>query len=142
VPKILNLLLSVGIVLSLLACASGRAKDEAVTSVQGYVNAKASGVVILDVNDTETRANKGVVPGAVMLTAYDSYAFSELPVDKKTTLIFYCYNTLCPASGLAADRAIDAGYTDVRVMKAGIVGWKDAAEKAQKLSVASNQSAK
>jgi rhodanese-related sulfurtransferase len=140
VLKILHLLLGVGIALSLAACASGRASEATVASVQGYVNAKAPSVVILDVNDAETRANKGIVPSAVLLSAYDTYALSELPLDKKTTLIFYCYNTLCPASGLAADRAIDAGYTDVRVMKAGIVGWKDATEKAQKLAAASNQS--
>jgi rhodanese-related sulfurtransferase len=135
-------LLGLGIALSVAACASGRAADVSVASVQAYVSAKAVGVAILDVNDAETRADKGVVPGAIKLSTYDNYALTELPADKKTVLIFYCYNTLCPASGLAADRAIDAGYTNVRVMKAGIVGWKDATEKAQKTVAAATGNAK
>jgi rhodanese-related sulfurtransferase len=103
-----------------------------VSTVQQFVSAKPANVTIVDVNDDETRTEKGMVPGATKLSSYDKYAMSELPADKNSTIIFYCYNTLCPASGLAADRAIDAGYKDVRVMKAGIVGWKEATEKVRK----------
>jgi rhodanese-related sulfurtransferase len=114
----------------LAACASGRATDVSVNTVQQLVSSKSANVAIVDVNDDETRTTKGMVPGAIKLSSYDKYVMSELPADKNATLVFYCYNTLCPASGLAADRAIDAGYKDVRVMKAGIVGWKEAAAKA------------
>jgi rhodanese-related sulfurtransferase len=114
---------------SLGACASGRAKLASVDSVAQYVSSKSKNVVIIDANDEDTRKAKGVVPGAVKLSAYDTYAMSELPADKNTPLIFYCYNSLCPASGLAADRAMDAGYADVSVMKAGIVGWKERQDK-------------
>ncbi len=116
----------------LMACASGRAADVSVGTVQQFVSAKPANVTIVDVNDDETRKEKGMVPGATKLSSYDKYAMNELPADKSSTIIFYCYNTLCPASGLAADRAIDAGYKDVRVMKAGIIGWKEATEKARK----------
>jgi rhodanese-related sulfurtransferase len=115
----------------LTACASGRATDVSVNTVQQLVSTKSASVAIVDVNDDETRITKGMVPGAIKLSSYDKYAMIELPADKNATLVFYCYNTLCPASGLAADRAIDVGYKDVRVMKAGIIGWKEAAAKAK-----------
>jgi rhodanese-related sulfurtransferase len=124
--------LMVAIATFLTACASGRAADVSVSAVQQFVSAKPANVTIVDVNDDETRKEKGMVPGATKLSSYDKYAMSELPADKSATIIFYCYNTLCPASGLAADRAIDAGYQDVRVMKAGIIGWKEATEKTKK----------
>jgi rhodanese-related sulfurtransferase len=124
--------LLVAIATFLTACASGRAADVSVSAVQQFVSAKPANVTIVDVNDDETRKEKGMVPGATKLSSYDKYAMSELPADKSATIIFYCYNTLCPASGLAADRAIDAGYKDVRVMKAGIIGWKEATEKTKK----------
>lgn len=119
------------IAICLAACASGRAMDVPVSAVQQMISAKSASVAIIDVNDDETRTSKGMVPGAIKLSSYDKFTMSELPADKNATLVFYCYNTLCPASGLAADRAIDAGYKDVRVMKAGIIGWKEAAEKAK-----------
>jgi rhodanese-related sulfurtransferase len=125
--RFLSMLVLVTSAVFLTACASGRAPDVSVAAVQQFVSSKSA--TIIDVNDDETRTTKGVVPGATKLSSYDKFAMTELPDDKNVTLVFYCYNTLCPASGLAADRAIDAGYEDVRVMKAGIVGWKDAQEK-------------
>lgn len=130
--RYLSAALLIAIATFLTACASGRAADVSVSAVQQFVSAKPANVTIVDVNDEETRTEKSMVPGATKLSSYDKYAMSELPADKSATIIFYCYNTLCPASGLAADRAIDAGYKDVRVMKAGIVGWKEATEKAKK----------
>jgi rhodanese-related sulfurtransferase len=126
---VLKRILICGICIVAASCASGRATDVPVSTVQQLVDAKSANVAIIDVNDDETRASKGMVPGAIKLSSYDKYLMSELPADKSSTLVFYCYNTLCPASGLAADRAIDAGYKDVRVMKAGIVGWQEAAKR-------------
>ncbi len=125
--QLLAALILIASAVFLTACASGRAPDVSVAAVQQFVTSKSA--TIIDVNDDETRTTKGIVPGATKLSSYDKFAMTELPADKNATLVFYCYNTLCPASGLAADRAIDAGYKDVRVMKAGIVGWKDAQEK-------------
>jgi rhodanese-related sulfurtransferase len=126
--RFLSALVLIASVVFVTACASGRAPDVSVAAVQQFVTSKSA--TIIDVNDEETRTTKGIVPGATKLSSYDKFAMTELPADKNATLVFYCYNTLCPASGLAADRAIDAGYKDVRVMKAGIIGWKDAQEKA------------
>ena len=94
-----------------------------VKQVQQLIDSKAKNVVILDANNEDARKEAGVVPGAVLLTSYSKYALTELPKDKNTTLVFYCYNSYCQASNLAAQRAVGAGHKDARVMKAGIVGW-------------------
>ena len=94
-----------------------------VKEVKHFIDTKAKNVAILDANNVEARKDAGVVPGAILLTSYTQYAISELPKDKATTLVFYCYNSYCQASHAAADRAVGAGYKDARVMKEGIVGW-------------------
>jgi rhodanese-related sulfurtransferase len=108
---------------------SGRANSNAkiiqVKQAGKHVEAKTLNVVILDINPYGVRASKGVVPGATKLMSYDKYALTELPSDKSTQLIFYCYNTFCLASDEAAERAITAGYTNVGRMRAGITGWQD-----------------
>lgn len=116
-------------VLTNMAVAAEAVKEVSVREVQQYVTAKAPNVVILDANNDEARKDAGVVPGAILLTSYNQYAVSELPKDKATTLVFYCYNSYCQASHAAAMRAIGAGYKDARVMKAGIVGWNAANKK-------------
>lgn len=98
-------------------------KEISVQDVQKFVQAKAPNVAIVDANNDEARKDAGVVPGAILLSSYNQYAVTELPKDKNTTLVFYCYNSYCQASHAAALRAIGAGYKDARVMKAGIVGW-------------------
>lgn len=97
-----------------------------VKQVQQFVDGKEKNVAILDANNEDARADAGIVPGAILLTSYNKYALTELPKDKNTILVFYCYNSFCQASHLAAQRAIGAGYKDARVMKAGIVGWNAA----------------
>jgi rhodanese-related sulfurtransferase len=109
----------------LTACASSGAKTVSVQQVGQYVETRAPRVAILDANSDDVRKDKGVVPGAVRLSSYDKYALSELPQDKDTLLIFYCYNWLCTASDEAADRAIKAGYNNVARMREGITGWQE-----------------
>jgi rhodanese-related sulfurtransferase len=87
----------------------------------------------VDANNESTREHMGVVPGAIQLTSYDTYALSELPADKTRPLIFYCANTQCGASHAAAERALIAGYQHVEVMTAGIAGWVTAGQKVDKI---------
>ena len=101
-------------------------KEISVQKVQQFIENKAKNVAILDANNEDARKDAGVVPSAILLTSYNKYALTELPKDKNTTLVFYCYNSYCQASNLAAQRAIGAGFKDARVMKAGIVGWNAA----------------
>jgi rhodanese-related sulfurtransferase len=78
---------------------------------------------VVDANSTGTRKKMGVIPGATLLTSYDSYALRELPADKQRTLVFYCANEQCTASHAAAERARTAGWTKVKVLPTGIAGW-------------------
>ena len=108
------------------ATAIEEVQEISVQEVQKIVQDKPANVAIIDANNDDARKDAGVVPGAILLTSYNQYAVSELPKDKNTTLVFYCYNSYCQASHAAALRAIDAGYKDARVMKAGIAGWNKA----------------
>lgn len=77
----------------------------------------ASGIAIFDVNSPQSWMSAHV-PGAVH---FDSDA--DLPSDKSAALVFYCSNPLCRKAPNAAKRAKTLGYSDVRVMSAGISGW-------------------
>jgi rhodanese-related sulfurtransferase len=99
-------------------------------SVQELVALRAAGgVKVFDANSAETRARYGIIPGAAMLSSATRFDPSkELPRDKGAKLVFYCASTRCTASTFAAQRALEAGYSDVSVMPAGIVGWKEAGQ--------------
>lgn len=88
----------------------------------------AKSATVLDANDAETRQTQGVVPGAVLLSSSREYALTELPSAKDTKLVFYCGGTRCRASDHAAERAVQAGYANVSVMREGIRGWKSAGQ--------------
>jgi len=87
----------------------------------------------VDANGDATRKRHGVIPGAVLLSDYEAFLPSELPADKSKGLVFYCANEQCGASEEAAARAITAGYTDVKVLPAGILGWAKAGKQIAKL---------
>ena len=87
----------------------------------------------VDANGDQTRKKMGVIPGAVLLTDSDSFKVAELPADKAKPLVFYCANTACGASHHAAEKAITAGYTNVKVLPAGIAGWVQAGKKTQSI---------
>jgi rhodanese-related sulfurtransferase len=81
----------------------------------------------VDANGEPTRQRMGVIPGAVLLTSMDS--LDGLPADKTRNLVFYCANTACGASHYAAEKAMTAGYTHVKVLPEGIAGWVKAGKK-------------
>ncbi len=117
-----------------LALASACSEEEAASapipelSVAQVASMMESGeAVVVDANGEETRRENGVIPGARLLTSSGSYdPAAELPADKATNLVFYCGNTNCRASDGAAERARQAGYSHVNVMRAGIAGWVEA----------------
>ena len=52
-------------------------------------------VTILDANDAEFREKNGVIPGARLLSSFDTYDLGkELPFDRNAPLVFYCSNRL------------------------------------------------
>ncbi len=101
-------------------------KAVTVTELAGWNKEKKATAV--DANNDETRATEGVIPGAVTLTSVAKYDMKELPTDKSGKLVFYCYNEQCGASHQAAKRAVEAGYKNVAVLPAGIIGWKKAGQ--------------
>lgn len=80
-------------------------------------------LTIVDVNAQHAWL-KARVPGAINLGV--DFDPGALPPDKCASLVFYCSNPLCTKAPGAARRAKKLGYTDIRVMSAGIAGWTDA----------------
>ena len=74
--------------------------------------------------DVNARGNfqQAHVPGAVHLDP-ETFQAQQLPDDHSSLLVFYCSNPLCRKAPNAALRARSLGYTDARVMSAGIKGW-------------------
>ncbi len=89
--------------------------------------------VPVDANGDSTRRQMGVIPGAVLLRDLD--AIDQLPRDKAIGLVFYCANSACRASHEAAEKAIAAGYTHVRVLPDGIAGWVKAGKRTTATSI-------
>jgi rhodanese-related sulfurtransferase len=80
-------------------------------------------VTVIDVNAEESWL-RARVPGALHLGV--DFDAAALPRDQIGGLVFYCSNPLCRKAPQAAKRAQKLGYTDLRVMSAGITGWTGA----------------
>jgi rhodanese-related sulfurtransferase len=104
--------------------------EMSVDALAGLID-KTDKVAVLDSNGAATRKKYGKIPGATLLTDYQSFDKSELPEDKAAKLIFYCSNTQCGASHASAKVAMAEGYKDVHVLPAGIMGWKEAGQKTE-----------
>jgi rhodanese-related sulfurtransferase len=81
-------------------------------------------VTVFDVNSPQSWKSAHV-PGALHLDPVN-YLESDLPRDKQSNLVFYCSNPLCRKAPSAARRAKSLGYTNIKVMSAGISGWLSA----------------
>ena len=78
-------------------------------------------LTVIDVNARQSWI-KARVPGALNLDPAN-YDGSDLPPDKESSLVFYCSNPMCRKAPNAARRAKQMGYSNVKVMSAGISGW-------------------
>jgi rhodanese-related sulfurtransferase len=76
---------------------------------------------VFDVNSPQSWT-QARVPGAVNLDPV-TYDASNLPADKDTLVVFYCSNPWCRKAPNAARRAKSLGYSNVKVLAAGIQGW-------------------
>jgi rhodanese-related sulfurtransferase len=85
-----------------------------------------SRLTVFDANSRET-FEAGHVPGATWVH-YDSVSTATLPADQATPIVFYCGSPSCGAAPTAAETAIELGYTNVSVMRAGISGWREAGQ--------------
>ena len=98
-----------------------------VPELAALLEKKDAKLTVLDANGAATRSKEGVIPGAKLLTSAAKYdAAKELPAAKSDKVVFYCANERCSASTVAAERAVEAGFTDVAILPAGIAGWKQA----------------
>lgn len=78
-------------------------------------------VYFFDVNTMELWA-EGHIPRAVYFNVKN---WKELlPKNKDAVMVFYCANTLCTSSAMAARETVKLGYTGVRHMAEGIFGWR------------------
>jgi rhodanese-related sulfurtransferase len=87
-------------------------------------------VVLLDANGTESWQS-GHIPGAIDFSANKDNLASALPKDKNALVVAYCLNPQCTAYQAAAEAAKKLGYTNIKHLTAGIMGWKDAGEKTE-----------
>jgi rhodanese-related sulfurtransferase len=144
----LSLLLTLGLV----ACSEAPEVVSAPNAETAAVEAEPAAIPVVSVDETaalieagtatavdaksdDTRASHGTLPGARLLTSSSDYdTAAELPANHDDTLVFYCANEHCSASDAAAHRAVAAGYDDVRVMRAGILGWEAAGKPTQPAS--------
>lgn len=92
-----------------------------VSDVAARIAAPDANIAVFDANHRETFVEHHV-PGATWVH-YDEVTAETLPADHATSLVFYCANEQCEASHVAANSAVDLGFSDVSVMGAGIQGW-------------------
>jgi rhodanese-related sulfurtransferase len=102
---------------------AGEFPDISIKDVKAAADAKSA--VIIDVNGTDSY-KAGHVPGALNWAEIKSDLAAKLPPDKSTLIIAYCGNPKCGAYAKAANEAKKLGYSNVKHMSAGIVGWKEA----------------
>jgi rhodanese-related sulfurtransferase len=101
----------------------GTVTVDQLASMQEAAKKAKTELFVLDANRPDTRADKGIIPGAVLLPSSTEYDVALLPKTKDAPLVFYCANERCSASKKAAKRALEAGYTNVNVLPEGIAGW-------------------
>lgn len=83
------------------------------------------GLVIVDARDAASYAESHI-PGAVQLRPVDATEekLAELIPSKDTPIVFYCTNTQCAASGKAAHKAAEYGYSRLYKYTGGIEDWQ------------------
>jgi rhodanese-related sulfurtransferase len=87
-------------------------------------------IVLLDANGSDSW-NAGHIPGAIDFSANRDNLSNVLPKDKTTLVVAYCGNPQCHAYQAAAEAAKKLGYTNIKHLTAGIMGWRDAGEKTE-----------
>jgi rhodanese-related sulfurtransferase len=88
-----------------------------------HARMQSAPLTVVDVNPQQSWL-RARVPGALNLSV--DFDPAALPQDRQAGLVFYCSNPLCRKAPNAARRARQLGYTDIRVLSAGITGWTSA----------------
>ena len=84
-------------------------------------------MVMVDSRPKRKKYDKGHIPGAISIPdSQFAKMTDQLPQDKGEALVFYCGGFHCRLSHKSAKKAIDLGYTNVKVYAAGYPAWKAA----------------
>ena len=85
---------------------------------------KGADMVIVDSRPKRKKYDKGHLPGALSIPDTQFAKFKDqLPQDKSKPLVFYCGGFKCKLSHKSAARAIEMGYTNVKVFASGYPSW-------------------
>ena len=92
--------------------------------VKKQIDAKVD-MVLIDSRPKRKKYDKGHIPTALSIPdmQFDKLK-TQLPADKEKLLVFYCGGFKCKLSHKSARKAIDMGYTNVKVFAAGYPAWK------------------
>ncbi len=125
----LRLLLMVALLSPMAVLAGCTAENEAWQRVGADTFAEAieeeAGAFLLDTRTQVEWEQDGYIANATLIPHDDlEDREDELPEDKDTTILLYCRSG--NRSQKAAQTLLDLGYTDVRDLESGIIGWKNA----------------
>jgi rhodanese-related sulfurtransferase len=85
---------------------------------------KGTDMVLVDSRPKRKKYDKGHIPGAVSIPDMQFDKFKDqLPEDKSKLVVFYCGGLKCKLSHKSAAKAIDMGYTNVKVFSEGYPSW-------------------
>ena len=103
---------------------------------------KQTNMVLVDSRPKRKKYDKGHISGALSIPdSKFAKMTDQLPADKSTPLVFYCGGLKCRLSHKSAKKAIDLGYTKVKVFAEGYPAWVAAFGKGETTTVASAKSA-
>lgn len=85
-------------------------------------------LTLVDSRPKERKYDLGHIPGAISLpdSQFDKLAAERLPADKAAALYFYCEGLSCRLSNDSALKAIQLGYSNVKVVPEGYPAWQQA----------------
>ncbi len=85
---------------------------------------KKANMVLIDSRPKRKKYDKGHIPTAISIPdSQFAKMQDQLPADKATPLVFYCGGLKCRLSHKSAKKAIDLGYTKVKVFAEGYPTW-------------------
>ena len=103
----------------------GHTPGVSATYVKKLIDKKADAVIV-DARPAR-KFEKAHVPTAINISnrEFDD-KLDLLPKDKATELIYYCGGYKCPLSTKSAAKAVEKGYTNVKLFQSGYPAWKKA----------------
>lgn len=103
---------------------------------------KKADMVLIDSRPKRKKYDKGHITAAISIPdSQFAKMQDQLPADKSTPLVFYCGGLKCRLSHKSAKKALDLGYTKVKVFAEGYPAWVAAFGKGDTTVAASTKSA-